>query len=54
MTESSSYPASDESDQPRPEPTTSWGVRLVIGLGVALLVVIVVLHLTGVVGPAAH
>lgn len=51
-----SYPTTDDSaaeDRPAP-PTTSWGVRIGLGAVVVVFVLIVVLHLTGVVGPASN
>jgi hypothetical protein len=32
----------------------SWWLYALVGLGIALLVVMIALHLTGVVGPGAH
>lgn len=51
-------PAHPEADDPPPDPhpgdAMSWGARVFLAVVIALFVAIVVLHLTGVVGPAAH
>lgn len=51
-----SYPTPDDSAaEGRLAPTTmSWGVRIGLAAAVVALVLIVVLHLTGVVGPASN
>lgn len=37
-----------------PAATAGWGGRLVVAVAVALFAVVVILHLTGVVGPGAQ
>lgn len=50
-----SYPdASDSGDVPAGGPEINWAARIVIGIVVALVVVVIVLHLTGVVGPLGN
>jgi hypothetical protein len=50
-----SYPdAGDSGDAPAGGPEINWAARIVIGVVVALVVVVVVLHLTGVVGPLGN
>lgn len=49
-----SHPEADEPAPESPELTTSWGSMLVIGLLAGVVVLILVLHLSGVVGPGAH
>ena len=39
---------------PRRDSEISWGGRIVVGVLVTLIVVVILLHLTGVVGPGAH
>ncbi len=46
--------AEDRSTPVRPQNKTSGGAILVLGILGAVVVLIIVLHLTGVVGPAAH
>jgi hypothetical protein len=41
-------------DQRRPSTGTAWGARIAIFVVAALIVLVIVLHLTGVVGPGAH
>lgn len=49
------YPVSDGSiDDRPPEPGARWGARLAIAAVVALVVLLFILHLSGVVGPGAH
>lgn len=50
-----SHPEADDSASGQ-EPATkvSWTTLLVLGVIAALLILIVILHLTGVVGPAAN
>ncbi len=54
MTDPPPYPASDVPEEPQAEHATSWGARIVIAVGVVLVFVIVILHLTGAIGPATH
>jgi hypothetical protein len=50
-----SYPDSGESGEaPAGGPEVNWAARIVIGVIVALVLVVIVLHLTGVVGPLAN
>jgi len=44
----------DPDAAPRRDSEMSWGGRLVVGVLVTLIVVVILLHLTGVVGPGAH
>jgi hypothetical protein len=44
----------DTSPDKKPATTTGWGARIVIGVVIALVAAIVILHLTGVVGPGAN
>ena len=49
-----SHPDTDDSaGAPAPASRTSWPARVLIGLIVALVALVIVLHLTGVVGPGA-
>lgn len=50
-----SHPESEDTT-PYDLPTTpsAWSTRIVIAVAVILVAIIVVLHLTGVVGPGAH
>jgi len=51
-----SYPSTDDAaadEGPRPSPM-GWGARIGLAAVVVVIVLIVVLHLTGVVGPAAN
>jgi hypothetical protein len=51
----SSHPGADDTARQRePATTGSWASKLVIAIVAALVVLIVILHLTGVVGPGAH
>lgn len=47
-----SHPESEE-ERDQKGPTGNWGVRIFIVVIVALLAAMVILHLTGVVGPGA-
>jgi hypothetical protein len=49
-------PSHPEANEPadREPATTSWAAIALVVLVIALLAVIVLLHLTGVVGPSAH
>lgn len=50
-----SHPEADDTTPERvPTNTVSWATVLVIAVAACLLAVIVILHLTGVVGPTAH
>ena len=50
-----SHPDADDSvDSPDGDRRPSWGGRIVVGAIIALVVVVLLLHLTGVVGPGAH
>ena len=50
-----SHPEADDTTPDRaPAKTISWATVLVITVVAGLLAVIVILHLTGVVGPTAH
>jgi hypothetical protein len=42
----------EQDDDPGPASTTNWATALVIAVVVALLAALVILHLTGIVGPA--
>lgn len=44
----------DEQDPPEDVKKVKWGVVLSVAIPTAIVVVIVLLHLTGVVGPAAN
>ena len=47
-----SHPDTDDSaSAPAPAERASWPARVLIGLVIALVAVVIVLHLTGVVGP---
>ena len=47
-----SHPDTDDSaDAPVPTERANWPARVVVGLVVALVALVIVLHLTGVVGP---
>jgi hypothetical protein len=50
------HPESDDSDPDRAPSgaTTSWATRVAIAVLIAAVAVIVLLHLTGVVGPASN
>lgn len=48
-----SHPEADDSAD-APAGSTSWPGRIIVGAIVALLIVVVLLHLTGLVGPGAH
>jgi hypothetical protein len=45
--------ADDTGSAPERRPQTSWVARIVIGIIVAAVLVVILLHLTGVVGPLA-
>jgi len=46
------YPASDDADPDgQPTPPLGWGPRIAVAAVVVVLAVIIILHLTGVVGP---
>ena len=49
------HPESEDTgpDQ-KPATTVGWGTRIVIAVVIALVAAIVILHLTGVVGPGAN
>lgn len=50
-----SHPETDDTDPDQKHATTvSWGTVLVVAVVAILLAVIVILHLTGVVGPGAQ
>jgi hypothetical protein len=54
-----SYPVSNASDpDEQPLPASTWrsrvGIALVIVLVIALIAAIIILHITGAIGPAAH
>ena len=50
-----SHPDADDSAAGQePASKANWGTRIVVGAIVALLLLVVILHLTGVVGPARH
>jgi hypothetical protein len=50
-----SHPEADDTGADQEHATTrSWGGVVVFAIVVALIVVILILHLTGVVGPTAH
>lgn len=50
-----SHPEADDSGPDRePAPAGSWAGMAILAVVAALIVVIVVLHLTGVVGPGAN
>lgn len=47
-----SHPDTDDSaDAPVPAQRANWPARVLLGLVVALVALVIVLHLTGVVGP---
>jgi hypothetical protein len=50
-----SHPESEDTATDR-KPTTpvGWGTRIVVAVVIALVAMIVILHLTGVLGPGAH
>ena len=50
------YPTEETSSEhyPQVRPPTSWRTYVLVAGGVALLVLLVVLHLTGVLGPGEH
>jgi len=49
------YPGDDDGAAREPSaPAMGWGGRIAIATVAAVVVLIVVLHLTGAVGPAAH
>jgi hypothetical protein len=58
MTEPPRHPGTDENGGPGPQGSPGGASRLMVVLGVtmaiALLVLIVLLHLTGIIGPGAH
>ena len=45
--------ADDAADVPAERTTVSWGARILVGAVIAVVAVIILLHLTGVVGPGA-
>ncbi|MGH9244303.1 MAG: hypothetical protein ACRD29_08290 [Acidimicrobiales bacterium] len=50
-----SHPEADDTGAERePAPTVRWGTVVVVAVVAALLAVIVILHITGLVGPTAH
>ena len=49
-----SHPEADDAPELPPEgPTVSRGARILVGAVIAVVAVIILLHLTGVVGPGA-
>lgn len=48
------YPGSDDGAHDTPEPEMGWGAKIVLAAVMVAIALIVVLHLTGTVGPAAH
>lgn len=48
------YPDPDHADDHQPHTSAGWGARVVIAAAVLAVAAIVILHLTGVVGPGAH
>lgn len=44
----------DETQADHPTSKTNWAVVAVFAIGGALLALVILLHLTGVVGPGAH
>lgn len=49
------HPESEDSATDRkPVTPVGWGTRVVVAVVIALVALIVILHLTGVVGPGAH
>jgi len=49
-----SHPDADDGSPREPATGTSTAAKIVIGVLVALFVVVIVLHLTGVIGPGSH
>jgi hypothetical protein len=50
-----SHPDADDAGSgPGPTARTNWPARIVIGIVVAAVLVVILLHLTGVVGPLAR
>ena len=49
-----SHPDAGETDAPAPATTASWRTRIVVGLIGLVVALVIVLHLTGVVGPAGR
>jgi hypothetical protein len=49
-----SHPEADDSPPGQEPATGSWATVLIVAVVVAVLAVIVILHLTGVVGPGAN
>ena len=49
-----SHPDADETGTPAPATNPSWRARVLVGLIGLVVAVVIVLHLTGVVGPAGH
>lgn len=44
----------DPGDRSGPAAAMGWGARIAIGVVVAMVVLVILLHLTGIIGPAAH
>ena len=50
-----SHPEADDApDVPAEGPTASRGARILVGAVIAVVAVVILLHLTGVVGPGAN
>lgn len=52
--EGPAYPEDDVGSDDAPGPTLGWGGRIALAAAMVAVVLIVVLHLTGAVGPGAH
>ncbi len=53
-TDGSAYPGDDDGTDGAPEPGMGWAAKIALAAVMAAVVLIIVLHLTGTVGPAAH